>query len=53
MLTPAAKPKEEEAFQAFAKANNMPLSVVCPAIVCDRGNKWEAKKFTKGKPLAL
>ena len=46
------KAKEEEAFQAFAKANDIPLSVVCPAIVCDKGNKWEAK-FTKGKPLAL
>ena len=46
------KAKEEEAFQAFSKANNIPLSVVCPAIVCDKGNKWEAK-FKKGKPLAL
>ena len=46
------KAKEEEAFQAFAEANGVPLSVVCPAIVCDEGNKWEAK-FAKGKPLAL
>ena len=43
--------QEEEAFQAFAKANNMPLSVVCPAIVCDRGTN--GRQSLRERPLAL